>query len=322
MKKRASKSQLMIPFRTALDAGYAHLHKMEQLRDRINALGRPSFDNVKILHQLGIELLEDLTDSMQRSAKILELAKHWEQLAEESSEPVIPREIINHISIQLLLHHLYDSSINNAGSLRKHVAIDPARQRYETEIRDFIKLVDELRNRKVNVTRILAPTISNHRIHLAQHWDGWMEIYRLIQKKAIYYKRRYVSLKNESSSLLPAEVRSILVDECNCLCQLCDNAINAELLKKYDSIYRHRQPLISNSQIWNPLLKNLEELLSPYFKPKRNWERPGGFGQAATASQVYKVINLILHFCYPSIWPDKPSITAAIKSRCHRYSAS
>ena len=141
MAKRASKSQFLIPFRTALDIGYKYLHNQEEFRGRIKALCRHSFENVNLLHNLGIELLDDLTESTQRSAKILTLATHWERLAESAPKPVLPRDILDHISLQLLLHYLRDSRIIHARSYKTAIAIDSARQQYETEMRDFISLV-------------------------------------------------------------------------------------------------------------------------------------------------------------------------------------
>jgi hypothetical protein len=322
MAKGSPKSPLRIPFRAAIEAGYAHLQKKAQFNERIQALGRPSIENVKVLCQLGNELLEDLEHSEQRSAEIQILAQHWQRLADEAHGLVFPREILDHISIQLLLYHLRDSIIDNASDLKKAIAADPARQQYEAEMRDFTSLVGDLWDHKVNVTRVFALTISDNQIRMVQHWHDWMDIHHLLRKTAISYKRRYVSLKNESSCLLANEAKTVLIDECNRVCQLCDNLTNAELVKRYDEVYRHNQPLRSNSQVWNPLLNELEKLLSASFQPKRNWYSPGGFKQTATASRVYQVINLILHFCYPSIWSYEPCTTAAIKSRCHRYSAS
>jgi hypothetical protein len=248
MAKRSSKSPLMAPLGAALDAGYAHLLKKAQFDERIRALGRPSIENVNALRQLSIELLEDLKDSEQRSAELQTLATLWQRLGEEAPEPALPRKILDHVSIQLLLYHMRDSTIIHSRAPQKAIAIDPAGKRYEAEMRDFIALVGELWNHKVNVTRIFALTISDNRIQMARHWHDWMRIYHQLRKIAISYKKRYVSLKNASSCLLSNEVKPVLIDECIRVCQLCDDVINAELIKSYDDIYRHGQLLRSNSR--------------------------------------------------------------------------
>jgi hypothetical protein len=320
MARRLSKSPLLISFRAALAAGYTQLLQREQFKARILSLGPPSFDNVQVLHKLGIDLLQMLTDETKRTTDIIALAAHWQNLSNSAGEPVLPREILDHISVQLLLYHLGDST--DPGALKKIAVANPATGRYQLEMRNFISLIQELWNHNVDPTRIFAMTITDRRVRMAWYWQDWMGIYDLLRKKAIQYKNRYILLRNANQGLLSPRARKVLVDECKLLCEFCDNVVNAELVKKDDAIYRYNCALRSNSQAWNLLLKNLEKSLSASFSPKRFWQYPGGRKQTATAARVYETINLILHFCYPSIWSFNPSITAAIKSRCHRYSAS
>ena len=172
----------------------------------------------------------------------------------------------------------------------------------------------------VNVTQVFGTVIRHHGVDMLLFWGGWSEIYHLLRRKAVAYKRIYLSQRNRAAGLYTPWVQQLLEEDCERVLTLLDQVINSQLVLKYDRMYRHHSnPLQKNSKVWTPILKSLQLHLNPHFSSKRHWEYAGGsVGKPVTPKEVYEVINKTLHFCYPSIWPYNSNTTLSIKTRCQR----
>jgi hypothetical protein len=298
----------------AVDRGYQALVRAQQLRSEIFNLGKPSFENVRAAHRLGIELLKNLAEFQRSCVGTATSSRQVTSTLRASDRmDLIPRAVVDHVSTALALHYVGKMRGPRTSEARRTEA------QFRGELADFQALMNELAEAGISIAELFDRVLFDVEVRMLLCWKDWLELHVLLRKKAQGYRRRYVAMRNGALRLLPPDAESNVLGEIEAICKLLDQVIKPDLVSELERQYRRADIPRRNSIVWNPVLRFMEEELSRSFPPLRHWEAPGGFtGSTATAAKVYSLMTAILHFAYPSIWSRDPGTTASIKSRCKR----
>jgi hypothetical protein len=295
----------------ALKIGHKELSRLLILKEQISSLEPPTFENTLRAHELFVKLLNEHTRFLK---KISDPSPAESDNATTFYNHVLTRIVLSSLTTPAELPPNIPADEQGWAAMKASCSI------LESELTAFASLLDKLVAAKANIVQIFA-TLRGVGIQMQWYWKHWEETYEPLRRKAISYKKAFHSLRNAMATILPPECNQLAFENLKDRCALMDHIAHPEsfdeMKQKYGSNGNSER---RNSKVWTPVLSNLERQLIPYIKPSKTWNDAGGtIGRHAIASDVYKVINALLHFSYPNIWPLNDRTTASIKARCHQY---
>ncbi len=280
----------------------AYVSDLARIGNSVSDLGAPSYENALRLVKLGRELWRVLRLFIASSKLLLRDLPESERMARG-------RTVIGADAVRLC-DELFSEYALSAPPLR-------ADRRVLIQIfRELIHL-----GAKPNTIRVLFRSIfGDLRTTTLRIWEPWYETFKRFERKAERYAREYRGLESRAT-LFPASaaVKARKVGRAipTILDRLCVGRPSIEELRRDLTPMRRRSP--RSHRVWNPILKELEGNLRPFYRSRRNWEVAGGVpGGTAVPEELYRMINRILNFCYSGVWPYTPQITQNVKMRCHQ----
>ncbi len=218
---------------------------------------------------------------------------------------------------QLVLYHFYRG-------FKSKTTPEDVLQEVTQEFAAFLELIRELDEAGADTPKLFQIALTKPEISMHLAWQSWLKRFAVVKRKATEFKRRVSSHSTRVTTYkeLSDGIHSAVMTEYAGTLRGLNAVIKPPHLKEWQDLYRAPGgSLRKNSEVWLPILKDLEQHLALIYKSGRHWERPGGLpGTSETVKPgiIYTTINQLLHYCYPGVWDLDAKTTASMKSRCQR----
>ncbi len=299
--------------RNLLKEGYAFYLRLQRLREAVDAIDRPSFKNASKLLDQYTAFIHEMSRVTNDTYRVMVVTHKSRSKPFQSISPILQKKLLMRLALNCFPDIECWAKIRIKRSAISH---------FEGAVADFNTLLSDLELRNIDVNKLFGSLLGHPASALFADHESWRKLYDDMRSKAVTHKKRYISLKNGLGGLFHEYLQEMIEADCDMVCQSLDIVVKGEALKALLDDNQWMGTAGSIARVWTPILKRLDRQLRPHFDPQRNWEYAGGNisekGKTVTPQEVYEIINKILCFLYPAIWPYNLQTTLSIKSRCQR----